>query len=304
MHTWSLGGDPQRAIRADGPWTHRDIPANGSRFHIVEAGDGPAVVLLHGFPMFWWTWRHQLTALADAGYRAIAMDLRGYGGSDHTPHGYDPRTMAADVAGVIRGLGESSATVIGHGWGGVIAWTMPVLEPEATDAIVAIGAPHPRVMRRAALRWSQGRKLGYAVSLQLPFAPERTFSRDDGARVDAFLREWSADASWVDEASATVRSAFMRWPTAHTALESGRWAFRSMLRSDGLGYFSAMDAPIDVDVLHLHGAADPMILPRSCIGSERYVVGRYDFATVPGGHFTQEESPAELTAALLPWLAR
>lgn len=300
----ALSSDPQRAIRAEGPWTHRDIPANGSRFHVVEAGSGPPVVLLHGFPMFWWTWRRQLVALASAGYRAIAMDLRGYGGSDHTPHGYDPRTMAADVAGVIRGLGESSATVVGHGWGGVVAWTMPVLEPESTDAIVTIGAPHPRAMRRAAFRWSQGRRLAGTLGLQLPFAPERTFSRDDGARVDTLLREWSVDPSWVDDASDTIRSAFMRWPTAHTALESSRWAFRSLLRSDGLGYFAAMDAPIDVDVLHLHGAGDPVVLPSSCAGSERYAIGRYDFALLPGGHFTQEESPAELTATLLPWLAR
>ncbi len=77
------------AITLDGPWTHRTIAARGARFHIAEAGDGPLVLLLHGFPQFWWTWRHQLPALADAGYRAVAMDLRGFGGSDHTPRGYD-----------------------------------------------------------------------------------------------------------------------------------------------------------------------------------------------------------------------
>ncbi|MCX6431896.1 MAG: alpha/beta fold hydrolase, partial [Actinobacteria bacterium] len=93
--------EPDAAIRAAGPWTHRDVAANGARFHVADIGDGPAVVLLHGFPTFWWTWRHQLTALAAAGYRAIAMDLRGYGGSDHPPEGYDPRTLSADIAGVI-----------------------------------------------------------------------------------------------------------------------------------------------------------------------------------------------------------
>ena len=122
--------EPDAAIRAAGPWTHRDVAANGARFHVVDIGDGPAVLLLHGFPTFWWTWRRQLIALADAGYRAIAMDLRGYGGSDHPPEGYDPRTMAADVAGVIRCLGEPEAVVVGHGWGGVGAWSTAVLEPE------------------------------------------------------------------------------------------------------------------------------------------------------------------------------
>ena len=82
-------------VRLDGPWTHRDVAANGARFHIAEMGDGPLVLLLHGFPQFWWTWRHQLTALADAGFRAVAMDLRGVGGSDRTPRGYDPRESGA-----------------------------------------------------------------------------------------------------------------------------------------------------------------------------------------------------------------
>ena len=80
--------------------THRDVAANGARFHIAEMGDGPLVLLLHGFPQFWWTWRHQLAALADAGFRAVAMDLRGVGGSDRTPRGYDPANLALDITGV------------------------------------------------------------------------------------------------------------------------------------------------------------------------------------------------------------
>ncbi len=144
--------DPEAAIRAPGPWTHRDVSANGARFHVVDIGDGPAVLLLHGFPTFWWTWRKQLTALADAGYRAIAMDLRGYGGSDHPPEGYDPRTLAADVAGVVRSLGESEAVIVGQGWGGLAAWSTAVLEPETVRAIVPVSMPHPRQLRRAITR--------------------------------------------------------------------------------------------------------------------------------------------------------
>lgn len=84
-----LAGGP---VRLDGPWTHRDVAANGARFHIAEMGEGPLVLLLHGFPQFWWTWRHQLPALADAGFRAVAMDLRGVGGSDRTPAATTPPT--------------------------------------------------------------------------------------------------------------------------------------------------------------------------------------------------------------------
>src|SRR5262245_64861874 len=108
-------------VELPGPWAHRYVAANGARFHVVEAepatgsAAAPLVLLLHGFAEFWWAWRDQLPALAAAGYRAVAMDLRGYGGSDKTPNGYDPRTLARDVSGVVKALGERSAVVVGHG---------------------------------------------------------------------------------------------------------------------------------------------------------------------------------------------
>ena len=102
------GGSP---IYVDGPWSHRPVTANGTRFHIAEAGEGPLVLLLHGFPQFWWTWRAQLTSLPGAGYRVVAADLRGYGGSDKPPRGYDLITAASDAAGMVRALGEANAVV-------------------------------------------------------------------------------------------------------------------------------------------------------------------------------------------------
>ena len=88
----------ESAIAISGPWTHRTVSANGTRFHVASIGDGPLVLLLHGFPEFWWTWRTQLVSLAAVGYRAVAADLRGYGGSDKPPRGYDLITAAADAA--------------------------------------------------------------------------------------------------------------------------------------------------------------------------------------------------------------
>ena len=121
----------------------RFVAANGARFHVVEAhspasraGSAPVVVLLHGFPHDWWSWRHQLTPLAEAGYRAIAMDLRGYGDSDKTPRGYDPMTLAADVAGTIRSLGARDAVVVGLGWGGYVAWTVAAGTPRRRTRVV------------------------------------------------------------------------------------------------------------------------------------------------------------------------
>lgn len=261
------------------------------------------MVLLHGFPTYWWTWRNQLTALAEAGYHAIAMDLRGYGGSDHTPHGYDPMSLSADVAGVIRCLGESGAIVIGHGWGGLIAWSMAVTQPDAVHGIVTVSAPHPRLMRRAALRPRQLAKLGYLAGFQLPFLPENSFMKADGKRISDLLKKWSADPAWVDEAGEMYRAAFLRWPTAHTAIEYHRWSVRSLLRPDGLRYMSAMSAPIDNNVLQIHGTEDPMVLLDSCGGSDKYVSGEYQFRTLPTGHFPHEETPGAFNELILHWLA-
>ena len=296
--------DPDVAIRAPGPWTHRDIAANGARFHVVDIGDGPAVLLLHGFPTFWWTWRHQLTALAEAGYRAVAMDLRGYGGSDHPPQGYDPRTLSADVAGVIRSLGESDATIVGHGWGGLVAWSTAVLEPETVRAIAPVSMPHPRRLRQALLRDGHQRSaMGYALGFQLPFVPERKLTANDGKRVTDLIASWSHDTGWLDDDAQTAfRSAFMRWPTAHTSVEYHRWAVRSVIRPDGLSFMSLMEAPIQRRVLQLHGAFDPMMLPTSVDGSEEYVRGDYRRVDLAAGHYPHEELPQEFTEVLLEWL--
>ena len=296
--------EPDAAIRAPGPWTHRDIAANGARFHIAECGEGPAVLLLHGFPTFWWTWRRQLVDLAAAGYRAIAMDLRGYGGSDHPPEGYDPRTAAADVAGLIRCLGLSDAAIVGHGWGGLIAWSTAVLEPEVVRAISPISMPHPRQLRTAILgNHRQRSALRYAVGFQWPFLPERSLTARDGERIRDLIAEWSADASWLDEATADAyRSAFLRWPTAHTAVEYHRWAGRSSVRPDGLSYMGLMEAPVQRPVLQVQGTEDPMVLPESVDGSEQYVRASYQRIDMATGHFPQEESGPELSRHLVAWL--
>lgn len=292
----------ERVIHAPGPWTHRDVSANGARFHVVELGQGPAVILLHGFPTFWWLWREQLTALADAGYRAIAVDMRGYGGSDHPPHGYDPFTLAADISGLTRSLGEDRAVIVGHGWGGLVAWAMAVLHPEVVEAIAPVAMPHPRALRANVLKARQWRRLMYGLGFQIPLRPERRLTRHDGARIERLLRDWSADDSWVDEQSETYRAAFSRWPTAHTSIEYHRWAVRSMPRGDGRRFYSAMDAPIACPVLHLQGSADPMCLPSTSEGSDAWCTGSYRWQELPTGHFPSEENPAALSAALLSWL--
>src|SRR5260221_501787 len=130
-------------IFIDGPWSHRSVSANGTRFHVAESGDGPLVLLLHGFPEFWWTWREQLSSLKGAGFRAVAVDLRGFGGSDKPPRGYDLVTAASDAAGLVRAPGEADAVVVGPDWGGLVAWCMAPYFPKGIRPLAGVSMSPP-----------------------------------------------------------------------------------------------------------------------------------------------------------------
>lgn len=288
-------------ILVEGPWRHRFVAANGARFHVAETGSGPLVLLLHGFPEFWWAWRHQLPALADAGYRAAAMDLRGYGASDKPPRGYDTLTLAADVAGVIRGLGESRAVIVGHDWGAWLAWSMPSAAPRVTRAVAALSMGHPLQMISTFPRNGRRHSLGLLLAFQSPMLPERRLRDGDG--VDRVLRQWSATDFPDGETLQRYRRA-MRVPfVAHTSMEYYRWVVRSLWRPDGRRFAATVRAPIEVPVLQLHGAEDRWIALGAASGSARWVRGGLRFDVIPGaGHFLPEETPERVNTALLDWL--
>jgi pimeloyl-ACP methyl ester carboxylesterase len=298
------GGDA--SIYLSGPWTHRTISANGTRFHLAESGEGPLVLLLHGFPQFWWTWREQLTSLSEAGYRAVAVDLRGYGGSDKPPRGYDLVTAASDAAGLIRALGEANAVVVGHDWGGLIAWTMAAYFPKVVRRLAAVSVPHPLALRSAVLAdpLRQGRSMGYALGFQLPLLPERQLLANGAQRVARMLGTWSAPG-WPDqETEQRYREAMSIPSVAHSALEYHRWYLRSRLRPDGLRYARAMRTAIQAPTLQLHGALDSCVLPRTARGSGKFVDAPYRWRLLDGaGHFPHEELPARFDSELRAWLA-
>jgi pimeloyl-ACP methyl ester carboxylesterase len=155
-------------------WTHRDVTANGIRLHLVEMGSGPLVLLLHGFPEFWYAWRFVIPRLAAAGFRVAAPDLRGYGLSER-PRGtrrYTLDELSADVAGLVRALGEERAAVVGHDWGGVVAFAAAERHADVVDRLVVVNAPHPRAMRRELRNPDQLRRSWYAGFFQLPWIPE------------------------------------------------------------------------------------------------------------------------------------
>ncbi len=303
------------SVRIDGPWTHRDVHANGIRFHTAEVNGrgpdraGPLVLLLHGFPEFWWSWRHQLGALADGGARVVAVDLRGYGDTDKPPRGYDGWTLAGDVAGLIRALGETGAVLVGHDWGGLIAWSTAALHPRLVRGLAVLGAPHPVALRRALRRpGAQGRALGYAVGYQLPWWPERRLPAEDGAEVERVLRRWSGPewprSAEFAEVAARNRAAMQVPGVVHSAMEYYRWAMRSQLRNDGHRFRVEVDKPVRVPVLQLHGALDSCLLASTAAASGIWSPQR-EFHVLPEiGHFVHQEAPAATTRYLTEFVAR
>jgi pimeloyl-ACP methyl ester carboxylesterase len=293
-------------VDIDGPWSHRWVAANGARFHVADAGDGPLILFLHGFPEFWWAWRHQLPALAELGFRAVAMDLRGYGGSDKTPRGYDPVTLAGDVAGLVRSLGHSDAVLVGHGWGGYVAWATAALHPRQVSRLAVASAPHPLRLRTAAFRGGrQLRAAGHVVSFQSPIIPERRLVANDAALVETLLRRWAAPGSMFPDAEAArhYRKAMQLWPAPHCALEYYRWLVRAAFRTDGRRFVARMRRPVGQRVLQLHGTLDPSVLPATAEGSAEYVAGPYRWRLLDGvGHFPHEEAPDTFTKELVSWL--
>ena len=135
-------------MAAEESWSHQQAVVNGVRLHWVEQGRGPLILLLHGFPEFWYSWRHQIPVLAER-FRVVAPDLRGYNLSEKPPSGYDVETLSDDLLALIRALGEERAAIVGHDWGGVIAWTFAMRYPETTHKLVIINAPPRRDSSRS-----------------------------------------------------------------------------------------------------------------------------------------------------------
>lgn len=291
-------------VRIDGPWTHRDVAANGARFHIAEIGEGPLVLLVHGFPQFWWSWRHELIALAESGFRAVAMDLRGVGGSDRTPRGYDPGNLALDVCGVIRSLGEPDAALVGHDLGGYLAWTAAVMRPKLIRRLAVCSMPHPRRWRSALLTdRRQAAASSAIVGFQRPWVPERQLTADDSALVGRLIRDWSGPRQPDEEAVRRYQWAMQIPSTAHCSVEPYRWMIRSLPRPDGIQFNRRMKRPVQVPTLHLHGSLDPVMRTRSAAGSGQYVEAPYRWRLFEGlGHFPHEEDPVTFSTELINWL--
>ena len=270
---------------------HRFFDTGEVKLHVAEQGSGKPVVLLHGFPEGWLSWRAQMAALAGAGFRAVAPDLRGYGASDRprAKASYKASLIAGDVAALIRSFGEP-CPVVGHDWGGPITYRLAMDHPELVSRLVVVNGPHPlqfaRLLRKSA---AQRRRSWYIAFFQLPLLPERFLLRK-GTLARIFRGAVSADDLREYEAS------FAQPGAAKAAID---WYRAARLRDRPI-----REPVFDKDALVVWGMRDFALGPECLEGLERWLP-RVRIERLPGvGHFVQQEAPAELNAILLRELAR
>lgn len=287
--------------RGDG-FHHRTIDVGEVALHVVEARpsgsheDAPLVVLLHGFPEYWGSWRHQLPALAKAGAWAVAPDLRGYNESDK-PTGvaaYEVEKLADDIAGLIRALGRKEAVVVGHDWGAVVAWTFAERHPDMLVKLAILNVPHPRKML-ANLWWpDQLLKSWYIFFFQLPRVPERLLSAGNCFAVRRVLRE---DGIAPDQIPGYV-DAFSTPDTATSAVNYYRAAIRRIFKGN-------LPKPrrIEKPVLVIWGDRDRALHRRLADPPKKYVPNARVVHIPEATHWVQNVAPDQVNELLVDFIA-
>ncbi|MFY2562413.1 alpha/beta fold hydrolase [Corallococcus terminator] len=310
--------------------THRTLETNGIRLHVAEAGKGPLVLLLHGWPESWYSWRHQLPALAAAGYRAVAPDVRGYGRSDKpgSVEAYSMKNLVADFVGLLDALGEKTAVVVGHDWGAAMAWTCAALHPDRFRAVVGMSVPHlgrtpmpPTQLFKAVF----GEKWFYIQYFQQPGVAEAELEADVSRTVRTVL---AGSVAGFDTTSELVR-ARKQGDGFLTGLETPKTLPAWLTEEDvayfvkelegsgfrgGLNRYRNMDRDweelpelatlrIEQPALFITGEKDPGRALAPVEVMKPLVPHLKDVLVVPGaGHWVQQERPAEVNAALLSFL--
>lgn len=304
------------------------VATNGIRMHVAEQGEGPLVVLCHGFPESWYSWRHQLPVLAAAGYRAAAPDMRGYGGSDR-PEPIDQYTQlhhVGDMVGLLDALGAATAVIVGHDWGAPVAWNAALLRPDRFRAVAGLSVPYsPRGGTRPteALARAYGDTFMYMLYFQAPGVAEAELERDVRSTIRRVLYGLSGEGGGMPVLPR--RSTFLEsLPEPHALpgwlgeadVEFYTRQFERTGFRGGLNWYRNLDrtwelmaawrgARITVPALFIAGDRDPVIertrsaleaLPQTVPALRRRVL-------LPGaGHWTQQERPAEVNEALIDFL--
>lgn len=308
---------------------HRQIRTNGINMHIAEAGEGPLVVLLHGFPELWYSWRHQIPALAAAGFHAVAPDLRGYGQSDapHEVDAYSMRNMTADVAGILDALGEREAVVVGHDWGSPIAWNAALLYPDRFRAVAALSVPYiPRspMPPLEMLRQMFKDRFFYMLYFQEEGVAEAEFESD--FRRSMLLFMWAASAQAPPGLGLATKppgsklfdgvpepESLPPWLTEedldYYAEQFKRSGFRGPLNRyrcmdlDWRELAELAGAVVKQPAIFIAGELDPVATFTPMDAMKQFVPNLKKTVTLPDcGHWTQQEKPQDVNRELIEFL--
>ncbi|HMO42252.1 MAG TPA: alpha/beta fold hydrolase [Phenylobacterium sp.] len=285
-----------------GQITTRTVEANGLRFVIDEAGAGDRLALcLHGFPESHFSWRHQISLLADLGFRVWAPDLRGYGETEPKPQdvaSYRIEALLDDVAALIDASGAREVVLIGHDWGAALAWTFATRKVRPLSRLVIMNVPHPAVFARVARRsLRQMLRSWYMLFFQIPGLPERMLLARDARAIRRAFAGMAQDKSRFPDAALDRYARDAQRPGAMTAMVN--W-YRAAVRHP---FMNAPWPRIDVPTLVVWGEADTALGLETLEGTDAYVAD-LTLRRLPGvSHWVQQEAPEAVNAILTEWLA-
>jgi pimeloyl-ACP methyl ester carboxylesterase len=259
------------------------------KIHYASLGSGPLVVMVHGFPDFWYTWRRQMEALSDT-YQCVAVDQRGYNLSDK-PKGvenYRIPLLVEDVAAVIKAVGRDKAIIVGHDWGGMVAWTFAMTHPEMTDKLIILNLPHPKgLMRELAHNPQQQKNSQYARNFQQPDAASKLTA-------EGLARFVADDASRPQYLEAFGRSDF------EAMLNYYKANYPREPYTEATGPMVKVQSP----VLMFHGLKDSALLPGALNDTWEWVDKDLTLVTVPNaGHWVQQDAADLVSRTMKSWLA-
>lgn len=277
------------------------VHVNGIQMHYVAVGEGPMVVLLHGFPETHRSWDLQVPALVQAGFRVITPDLRGYGSTDRPQKGYELESLGGDIVALIDAVSKEPVSLVGHDWGGAVAWHVASRHPDKLERLVVLNCPHPVRMLEVLLSDpDQIRRSWYMLFFQLPMLPEWWLTKDDGANLvrlfRASFRRSKMPPPGILEAS---RKAMLEPGASRAAIAYYRDAPRGWLHPLRMGKVRRSYLPMDLPVTLIWGQGDVALGERLIEGTERFARRLVVIRIPKAGHFVHQEEPDMVNGHLI-----